>query len=98
MPVKQDPEAPAAPSLPVVEGTLENMECGSLARLHVRVEGTLKIFVIPDPTKVSIRSGSGEAVELQCGVQSPARALRLEYQAMPSVPGVTGLVRTLEFK
>jgi tetratricopeptide (TPR) repeat protein len=97
-PVKENPEAPAAPSLPAIEGTLENMECGSLARLHVRVEGAIKIFVIPDPTKVSIRSGSGEAVELQCGAQSPARALRLEYQVMPSVPGVTGLVRTLEFK
>ncbi|HEY1497236.1 MAG TPA: tetratricopeptide repeat protein [Candidatus Solibacter sp.] len=97
-PVKQDPEPPAAPSFPVAEGALENMECGTLARLHVRVDGKLMIFLIPDPTKVSIRNGAGEPVDLQCGVQSPPRMLRLEYQGIPTVPGVTGIVRTLEFK
>ncbi len=69
-----------------------------MARLHVRVDGTLKIFIIPDPTKVSIRNGAGEPVELQCGPQSPPRTLRLEYQSLPAMPGVTGLVRTLEFQ
>ena len=73
------------------------MECGTLARLHVRVDGRLTIFLIPDPTKVSIRNGAGEPVKLQCGPQSPPRTLRLEYQSL-AVPGVTGLVRTLEFK
>uniref|UniRef100_Q01UR5 DUF1570 domain-containing protein n=1 Tax=Solibacter usitatus (strain Ellin6076) TaxID=234267 RepID=Q01UR5_SOLUE len=98
LPVKEEPETPAAPSIPQAEGTLENMECGTLARLHVRIDGALKIFIIPDPTKVSIRNGAGEPVQLQCGPQSPHRALRLEYQAVPSMPGVTGLVRTLELK
>ena len=96
--MKEEPEEPAAPTLPQAEGALENMECGTLARLHVRVDGALKIFIIPDPTKVSIRHGAGEPVELQCGPQSPPRALHLEYQSLPSMPGVTGLVRSLEFK
>jgi hypothetical protein len=81
-----------------VEGTLENMECGALAKLHVRVEGEVKIFAIPDPTKVSIHGASGESIELQCGPQKPPRALRIEYQVLPSISGVSGVVRSLEFR
>ena len=64
------------------------MECGALARLHVRVERDVKIFVMPDSEKSSI----------SCGPQKPPRALRLEYQAMPAMAGVAGLVRSLEFR
>ena len=81
-----------------MEGTLENMECGALARLHVRAEGTVRIFVVPDPTKVAIHGANGESIELQCGLQKPPRALRIEYQALPSMAGVAGVVRTLEFR
>ena len=90
--------APPTPQLPAVQGTLENMECGTLAKLHVRVNGALQTFVIPDPTKVAIQGANGEPVELACGPQKTPRSLRLEYQAVPAMPGVTGLVRTLEFK
>jgi tetratricopeptide (TPR) repeat protein len=89
-------ESPAAPNFPFAEGSLEVMECDTLARLHVRIDGVIKIFVIPDPTKVS--NGGGTPVDIQCGPQKPPRPLRLEYQALPSLPGVTGLVRTLELK
>jgi tetratricopeptide (TPR) repeat protein len=91
-------EVPALPQVPSVEGTLENMECGALAKLHVRVESEVKIFAIPDPTKVSIHGANGESIELQCGPQKPPRALRIEYQVLPSVAGVAGVVRTLEFR
>ena len=37
-------------------------------------------------------------IDLQCGPQKPPRALRIEYQALPSMAGVAGLVRTLEFR
>ena len=95
--------APAAtpaqsPPPPAVEGNLEQMECGRLARLHVRVGNAVQIFVILDPTAVSIRSGTGEPVELKCGALNPPRALRLEYQPLPAASGTTGLVRSLEFK
>ncbi len=70
----------------VVEGTLENLECGTLARLHVRVDGAIQIFAMPT------------APGIQCGAQTPPRALRIEYQEMPAAGGVTGLVQTLEFK
>jgi Flp pilus assembly protein TadD len=83
---------------PSVEGTLESMECGALSRLHVRVESEVKIFVIPDPTKMTIRGPNGETAELPCGPQRPPRALHIEYQALPSVAGVAGVVRALEFR
>jgi hypothetical protein len=91
-------EPPALSQLPSVEGTLENMECGALARLHVRADGAVSVFVIPDPTKVTIHGTNGKSIELQCGQQKPPRALRIEYQPLPSMPGVAGVVRTLEFR
>ena len=84
-----------APKLPSVEGALENMECGTLARLHVRVDGALRVFLIPDPSKVAIGSGSGATVEMQCGVQKPPKPLRIEYQ---EIAAGQALVRVLEFK
>jgi tetratricopeptide (TPR) repeat protein len=85
-------------SLPRVTGKLEEMECGKLARLHVRVEGAVWIFVIPDPAAIPIASATGEPVELQCGRQKNAPTLRVEYQVVPGSPDVAGLVRTLEVK
>jgi tetratricopeptide (TPR) repeat protein len=90
--------APATLQLLAVQGALENMECGTLAKLHVRVNGTLLTFLIPDPTKVAIQGADGEPVELTCGPQKTPRRLRLEYQAVNPVPGITGLVRSLEFQ
>jgi tetratricopeptide (TPR) repeat protein len=97
------PETTAAPSepapvLPFVEGALENMECGKLARLHVRVDAEVRVFVIPDPHAVTIRGGAGEPIDLQCGAQKPARQVRIEYQALPVQSDAAGLVRSLEFK
>ena len=81
-----------------VEGVLENMECGALARLHLRTEGVVKVFVMPDPTRMVTRNAHGEPVELRCGPQNPPHALRIEYQATSPIPGVAGLVRSLEFQ
>jgi hypothetical protein len=90
--------APSAPRFPLVEGTLEEMECGKLARLHVRVDGEIRIFVIPDPTRVVTRTGSGGTIRMQCGPQKPPSAVRIEYQELPAADGVAGLVRALDFK
>jgi tetratricopeptide (TPR) repeat protein len=92
------PHAQPAPALPSVEGTLEHLECGKAARLHVRTDGKIRIFVITDPRSVTIRSGNGAPVDLQCGPQKPPRALRIEYEALPGQPDAAGQVRSLEFK
>jgi tetratricopeptide (TPR) repeat protein len=86
------------PPMPSVQGTLENMECGTVARLHVRVDGMVKIFIISDPNKITIVSGSGQAVSLECGIQKQPASVRVEYQAVPGEGGSAGLVRSLEFK
>jgi hypothetical protein len=90
-------EAPTAVSYPAVEGTLENMECGAVARLHVRIDGEIKVFLIPDPTRNPILKAGAKAINLECGAQKPQRPVRIEYQEMPSGAGAA-LVRTLEFK
>jgi len=95
------PEAPRkapAPPLPSAEGTFEHLECGKVARLHVRVDSKVRIFVITDPSSVTIGSGNGAPVDLQCGPQHPPRAVRIEYQESAGQPGSPGVVRTLEFK
>jgi hypothetical protein len=94
-----EPREAAEPSqFPSVGGTLESMECGALARLHVRVASEVEVFVIPDPARMAIHGANGETIELPCGPQQPPHALRIEYQALPSMAGVAGLVRTLEFR
>jgi hypothetical protein len=73
-----------------VEGVLESIECqGKVARLHVRVKDSERIFLIPDLTS---------AKDLQCGPQTNI-AVRIEFQAMPlGAEGADGIVRSLEFK
>jgi tetratricopeptide (TPR) repeat protein len=97
-PSPETPPAPAAPALPALEGTFEAMDCGALARLHVRAEGKVSIFVIPDPRGVTIRNGNGQPIDLQCGPQKPPRPVRIEYQPSPAASGTAGIVRALEFK
>jgi hypothetical protein len=77
---------------------LESLECGQIARLHVRVDGAERIFVIPDPRAVGMRGGNGEAVDLECGPQKPPHAVRIEYQAVAARAGGEGVVLSLEFK
>ena len=91
-------DAPRPARLPSVEGTLENMECGKLGRVHVRVDGTVQIFVIQDPSAIRIESHSGEPVELQCGVQKKPAVIRVEYQPVLGEADVAGFVRSLAFK
>ena len=76
---------------PSIEGALESLECGKPAQLHVRVDGAVRTFAMPDLHAVAVRTAGGEPVTLQCGQQHPAPAVRIEY-------GADGAVRSLEFK
>ncbi len=80
--------------LPAVEGTLESLECGHIARLHVRTAGEVKIFIMPDPRAVRANT----VAQLECGPQKNPPRVRIEYQSLPEASGVTGLVRALEFR
>jgi hypothetical protein len=71
---------------PVVEGTLESVECQEkLALLHVRVENTRRTFVIPALAPTG----------LECGPQKDI-AVRIEFQAMPlGTSGADGIVKSI---
>jgi tetratricopeptide (TPR) repeat protein len=78
----------AALNRPVaLDGTLEEMECGKLARLHVRSGGEVKILVMPAPP-----------VNLGCGPQKNPQHLHVEFQPLPAGSDANGLVRALEFR
>ncbi len=81
---------------PVVDGTLEAVEClGKTARLRVLAGGRPLAFDVTDPERVQIRSGSGAAVEFSCGRQG-GKQIRIEYEPKPGGPS-QGVVRALEF-
>jgi hypothetical protein len=93
------PPIAVASKRPTVEGQLERMECGDIAKLLVRVGASTQIFLIPDPAKVVIHSGTGKAVEMQCGEQKPPRPIRIEYEAPPDgETGAIGRAVSLEFQ
>jgi tetratricopeptide (TPR) repeat protein len=75
---------------PVVEGTIETIECqGKAASVHVRVGDSERTFLIPDVAGVK---------DLQCGPREGI-AVRIEFQAMPvGAAGADGIVWSLEFK
>jgi tetratricopeptide (TPR) repeat protein len=92
------PKTQPAPALPSVAGIFEHLECGKSARVHVRVDGRILIYVIADPASVDVRGGDGATVDLQCGPQKPARPIRIEYEPVAGQPDAPGVVRALEFK
>lgn len=73
-----------------VEGTLERVDCarGQL-KLHVKAAGKVTLLAVPKPDQIAIL-GSGEQT-LNCGVQKPARAVRVEHNEKNEV-------LTVEFK
>ena len=63
----------------------------------VRVDGTIRIFIIKDPHNVTIVGGSGETVSFRCGPQKNTR-LQIVYEPLAGAVGIAGLVKTLEFR
>jgi Flp pilus assembly protein TadD len=82
---------PARSDAVSIEGTLEEMECGKFARLHVRSGEDIRVFVMPDPRTLP-------SVNLPCGPQKNPRRLRVEFQPLPAGSDANGLVRALEFR
>ncbi|MBN8734085.1 MAG: hypothetical protein J0L64_26345 [Acidobacteria bacterium] len=89
-------EGPAADGK--AEGMMERVECGKqLVVLHVKGgDGKLVKLGVADPGKV-VFMGGGE-LTLACGVQKPARRVRVEYRTKADAKtGVAGEVAVIEF-
>lgn len=81
-----------------VEGSLTRVDClnGPLKLTVEKSGGARAVLLIPDPSKLTVR-GSGEA-SFACGLQRPARAIRLEHDAKPDLKnGTAGNVLVVEF-
>jgi hypothetical protein len=77
-------------------GTLEKVDClRNLARLVLRgSDGKPVQLLVSDPSKV-VFSGAGGDLSLGCGVQKPARRLKIEY--VPKVDAKLGTVGEAAF-
>lgn len=93
-------EGPAKPEpdLPVIEGTLDQVDClGERARLRMRFQGRAIRLMIVDPSSVSVQGAGAPTVDFSCGPQQP-RPVKITYE--PKVDGETGaigIVKKIEF-
>lgn len=87
------------PKTEAVEGTLDRVVCakGSMRLAITTAEGKALQLNIADPGKVGI-SGGGEAT-LACGIQKPAKRVKIEYVPHARQGGATaGEVNLIEFR
>jgi hypothetical protein len=81
-----------------VEGKLTRVDClkGPLKLTVEKSAGAQTVVLIPDPNKLTVR-GAGEA-SFACGLQRPARSIKLEHDAKPDAKmGTAGNVLVVEF-
>jgi tetratricopeptide (TPR) repeat protein len=85
------------PPTQTLAGVLENVQCqGRRARLVVRdAAGKAVTLEIADPGKVVVLGAGGQQAQLSCGVQKPARRVKVEYTA--AAAGKAGEVVSVEF-
>ena len=64
-----------------VTGMLERVDCvGGSLRLQVRVETKkLATLAVPKPDEIVVTSGAGGDATLGCGVQRPAKKVKVEH-------------------
>jgi tetratricopeptide (TPR) repeat protein len=85
-----EPPAPPVQKFERVEGIFKTLECtGTRAKVHVAVGAKRMVFVIQDPSRITIKSpAGGGTLDFQCGPQKPRR-IAVEYD-----PG--NIIRTIE--
>jgi tetratricopeptide (TPR) repeat protein len=89
---------PQPPARPSVSGMFVELECrGKQARMIIETATGRKAFLIEDPGKVTITSGSDGPVDMTCGLQKPPKKIDIGYDPAANEPGLDGLVRTLAF-
>jgi hypothetical protein len=86
------------PQTSKLTGTLQRVDCrGNQALLHVVSGKQITRILVPDGNKVEI-TGGGER-SLACGVQKPARAVIVHYNAKNDPKhGTAGEAATIEFR
>jgi hypothetical protein len=99
-PVSEPKEAPVPQRIerPSLSGMFVELDCrGKQARMIVETQAGRQAFLIEDPEKVAITSGSNGPVDMTCGLQKPSKKIDIGYDPTADQPGIDGLVRTLAF-
>jgi len=82
---------------PTVEGSFVELMCeGQQAKVVVDVAGMKKVFLIEDPTKITVGGAAGN-LDLSCGPQKPV-AVRIDYDPpVNGEQGIDGVLRLIQF-
>jgi hypothetical protein len=85
---------------PSFAGKLVGLECsGVKAKLALETADGKKVLRIDDPDKVIINENGAEKLDLVCGPQTPARQVRIEYDAPGAADaGIDGVVRVIHLE
>jgi tetratricopeptide (TPR) repeat protein len=91
-------DEPPPPPPPSASGRFVELDCRqNQARMVIEVEGARQVFLIEDPSRITIKTGGQGTVDLNCGPQKEPKTVNVEYA--PSLQdGVKGVVRTLAFE
>ena len=76
-----------------VQGTLREIDCGSVTTIRVEASGKLITLAIPDLQHVQMRHAPSEFV---CGPQPPATPVTVDYARTPNA-ATAGIVRGMDF-
>jgi Tfp pilus assembly protein PilF len=90
--------APPPPERFSASGRFIGLDCrGKQARMTIETAAGKKVFLVDDPTKVAIISGSDGPVDFVCGTQKTPPKVEVGYEKPPANQAVDGVVRTLAF-
>jgi len=79
-------------------GRFVGLDCrGKQALMTIETEAGRKVFLVDDPTKVSIVSGTNGPTDFVCGPQKTPVKVEVGYEKPPATEAVDGVVRTLAF-
>ncbi len=93
--LRRDPPPPERFS---ASGRFVGLDCrGKQARMTIETAAGRKVFLVDDPTKVSIVSGANGPVDFVCGPQKTPVKVEVGYEKPPAAEAVDGVVRTLAF-
>lgn len=90
--------APPPPGRLSASGRFVGLDCrGKQARMTIETAAGRKVFLVEDPTKVAILSGTNGPVDFVCGPQKTPLKVEVGYDKPPANQGLDGVVRTLAF-
>jgi hypothetical protein len=95
-PVDDQPKKPVI-VLQSINGTLAEFQCSNPPRMILDTEQGRKDFVLLQPDRLIVTGVTGGA-EFSCGVQKPAKLMRMQFSETPEGTKADGVARAIHFE